>query len=177
MNLCVKQTFVLRINKKQPMETKFYTCHFCKNEYEPTRRKIQKFCSDTCRTKNHYHKNELLKNKLTIPESTTPIVQNQEEKAKQKVEEISLQGVTNSFLGTLAAQGTIEFGKKAFSKPEKKPAKITEIQEQQNKNNQRYFPIRNMERRFDGALPYFDLATASLIYLGGKKINSASYTI
>ena len=35
------------------METYLYTCKHCNKEFRPTRRGVQKFCSDSCRVGHH----------------------------------------------------------------------------------------------------------------------------
>lgn len=35
------------------MESHHYTCHYCQKEFVPKRRKVQKFCSTSCRVRHH----------------------------------------------------------------------------------------------------------------------------
>ena len=35
------------------METYLYTCQHCFKEFVPTRRRVHKFCSDSCRVSHH----------------------------------------------------------------------------------------------------------------------------
>ncbi|MEX1382201.1 hypothetical protein [Lutibacter sp.] len=139
------------------METGNYICHLCEKEYEPTKRGIQKFCSSKCRKKYNYHKNIVPSDKSVATETIS-------KPSKIKVEEMSLAGVGNAATGALLADG-LKGIVKAFQPEENKLATKKDIQELKNFKYKRYFLIQNMERRYDGFLPYFDMTTNSLIYL------------
>jgi hypothetical protein len=157
-----------------------YTCLLCENEFVPTKRGIQKFCSRTCGQKYNYHKNKS-KHKKIDPTKFKARFENAS-KEKFGVDKITPQGVLQSWLGSLAAQGTIAFGKTFFSN-ENKPITKQETdklkQELQDLNqliSTRYFLIENMDRRFDGALPHFDMSSRSLVYLKDPNyLNPADY--
>ena len=143
------------------MEEKYYICQFCQNEFIPTRRKAQKFCSDTCRNKNHQHKK---KKPVKKPiDQLSDVLTSQQE--KMKVETMSAAGVGNAMAGTLAANAATAFANKLFVPKENEPVTKGDLNEIKTLISTRYFLIQNMERRYDGALPYFDMATSSLIYL------------
>ncbi|SNR58070.1 hypothetical protein SAMN06265371_10631 [Lutibacter agarilyticus] len=143
------------------MEEKYYTCQFCQNEFIPTRRKAQKFCSDTCRNKNHQHKKKKAIKKPIDHLSEALAVQQE----KMKVEAMSAAGVGNAMAGTLAANAATAYAKNLFVSKENKPATKGDLDEIKRLISTRFFLIQNMDRRYDGALPYFDMATSSLIYL------------
>ena len=136
------------------METELYTCEFCKTKFKPKRRKIQKFCSPTCRSKNHHHKNRVSIDKSVATETI-------KEPSKIKVEEMSFAAVGNAATGVLI----IQLLTKLLTKIENKPATKKDIQELENLVKKRCFLIQNMDRRYDGYLPYFAMETNSLIYL------------
>jgi len=158
------------------METEFYICEFCQEKFKPKRRKVQKFCSSTCRVKNHHHKNKVKKPisiASTIPEIETEVL---EKPGKLKVEEMSAAGVGNTIVGNLATD-VIKYGTKlAFTPKEDYPATKEDIQELKNLINTRYFKVNNVDPRYDGAMPYFDKLTGNVIYRGGS-LNPALSTI
>ena len=86
-------------------ENRFYICEYCIQEFEPKRRRVQKYCSNTCRSKAHHakktDKNNLrktpqLKNITKVPDfSPTP--------KKTKIDSISTAGISNAAIRTLTA--------------------------------------------------------------------------
>lgn len=92
------------------MEIRNYTCQYCKKEYTPKRRRIQKFCSDSCRVGSHQ-----LNKRMT--NSGVPEVTKNHVLPKAKKEGINMAGVGNSFLGTIAATTTVNFLKNENDKP------------------------------------------------------------
>ncbi len=162
------------------METEYYNCEFCQSKFKPKRRKVQKFCSATCRSKNHHHKNKVEKPITivsTIPEIETEISESTiYEPEKLKVEKMSAAGIGNAAAGSLLADATIALTKHIFSKAENEPATKGDIQELKNLINTRYFKINNIDPRYDGALPHFDISTGNVIYLGGRLYNPAFNT-
>ena len=156
------------------METEFYTCEFCQTKFKPKRRKAQKFCSSTCRVKNHHHKNRVEKPTLVFPAKNLLKGKLPEEIKPTKIEEMSVAGVANSATGTYIIQLLTNL----LTKFENKSATKGDIQELKNLMRQRYFQIHNMDRRYDGALPYFDMATSSLVYLNDPNYkNPANYML
>lgn len=160
------------------MEKEFYTCEFCQTKFIPKRRKVQKFCSPSCRSKNHHHKNSKPNEKSSkqnnlISENHTQLLEEIKKlnafiNKKTKINQMSLAGVGN----TLAGQAIYDFAKGYITSEEDKNVTqkdfqilIQNIQQITNSVNKRYFLIKNMERRYDGYLPYFDMETSSLIYL------------
>tara|TARA_R110002126_G_scaffold291794_2_gene458719 strand:- start:11118 stop:11516 length:399 start_codon:yes stop_codon:yes gene_type:complete len=70
------------------METRLYECHYCKKEYLPKKRGVQKFCSNSCRVRSHQLKNK----KTNVGEVTIEKTKTQ----KTKIEQMSLAGVGNA---------------------------------------------------------------------------------
>ena len=142
---------------------KYYTCKYCFTEFIPNRRRVQEFCSNSCRSKNH-HKKTSAKNKLlkaaakndsfvAIPDNTTTTDKNQ-------IEAMSLAGVGNSTAGTIFANKL----QNAFTPLENKPATKGDLNILANKIIKRYHKVNNLPTRSDGALPYFDMETNEIVY-------------
>ena len=140
----------------------FYTCEYCYKEFDPKRRRVQKYCSNTCRSKAH-HARKKIENKIAIipdsetkievPTVTTPPVKN-------KVDSMSLAGAGNAAAGSLLAD-TI---KAVFTPLDNKPATKGDLNNLKSQIVNRYHKITNREARFDGALPYFDMYTGEVVY-------------
>ncbi|WP_317674037.1 hypothetical protein [Lutibacter sp. TH_r2] len=142
------------------MEKQYYTCQFCQEEFIPKRRKVQKFCSDTCRNKNHYHKNNNVK-KEPIEILNEPI--EAEEKKKNKVEEMSTAGIGNAALGSLTGIAIVELLKKFLTSFENKTATKGDIENLLKGLNQRYFPVVNVAPRFNKST-YYDKQTGKIVF-------------
>jgi hydrogenase maturation factor HypF (carbamoyltransferase family) len=114
------------------MKSGNYLCKLCENEFEPTRRGIQKFCCSKCRKKYSYHKNKTSK-------SITPKLKSRElvsiKDKKTKVEEISISGIANAASGALI----VHLLNKLLTKFENKSATKGDIQEIKELINQRFF--------------------------------------
>ncbi len=135
------------------METRKYICNYCQKEFIPTRRRVQKYCSDSCRSGAH----NLRKTVLTKTE--TKLVKTEKNQSQTKIDKISTAGVGNTALGT----ATYEIGKSIFTKEENKPATKGDLNILFNKIG-RYHKITNHPARQNGALPYFDLYINEIIY-------------
>ena len=152
------------------METEFYICEFCKTKFKPNRRKVQRFCSTTCRVKNHHHKNKVEKPlaNTTIPKSETEVMESTVFKPdKLKIDKMSAAGVGNAAAGI----ATFELAKKLLTSKNNIPATKGDIQnltinihKMTELINKRYFLIHNLAQKYDGALPYFDMGTGNVIY-------------
>jgi hypothetical protein len=152
------------------METEFYICEFCKTKFKPNRRKVQRFCSTSCRVKNHHHKNKVEKPLAiaAIPNIGTEAMDSTIFKPdKHKVDKMSLAGVGNAAAGTAA----FELAKKLLTPKNNIPATKSDIQDltinihkMTELINKRYFLIHNLAQKYDGALPYFDMGTGNVIY-------------
>lgn len=132
------------------MDNYLYNCQYCGNEYRPNRRKKQKYCSNSCRTRAWVIRMGLI--------NTSKEIQIDKEK---KSEGISLVGIGNAAAGTLV----VEFGKRLFTKEDDKPATKGDLKKIYDFLNNRYQAINNMPNRNDGAKPFFDLQTKSVVYL------------
>lgn len=144
------------------METHNYICKYCKKEFVPTRRRVQKYCKASCRSGAH----QLRKRALSTTKNQ--LVETEKKPAKIKVEEISVSGVGNAALGTVAADLT----KSIFTRTENKPATKGDLSKLQENLIGRYHKIANMNARIDGALPYFDMETKEVVYFGGNNFEN-----
>jgi Fe-S-cluster-containing dehydrogenase component len=134
------------------MENYLYTCQYCSKEYKPNRRQKQKYCSNSCRTR------AFVIRKLKGLNLASSENKNTEEK---KPETMSWSGVGNAAVGTLA----VNFATHLLTKAENKPATKKDIQEIKNLLSTQYQLIKNHPNRFDGARPFYDMVTQSIVYL------------
>ncbi|AOW20759.1 hypothetical protein [Urechidicola croceus] len=133
------------------MEEREYTCKYCCKKFIPTRRRVQKFCNASCKSTYHRLKKELPKqveDKAKVPDIP-----------KMKIDQISMAGILNAAAGNLSS----DFLQEIFTKAENKPATKRDLQLLYEKL-QRYHQVKNLPRREDGAIPYFDLETKEVVY-------------
>ncbi|WP_426091947.1 hypothetical protein [Flavobacterium sp. DSR3-2] len=134
------------------MENYLYVCQYCSKDYKPSRRLKQKYCSNSCRTR------AFVIRKITGLNVPSTESKNTEEK---KSETMSWAGVGNAAAGTLAVNALTNI----FTKEENKPATKKDIKEVKQLLMTQHHPIKNLPDRFDGARPFYDLQTKSLVYL------------
>lgn len=134
------------------MENYLYTCQYCSKEYKPNRRQKQKYCSNSCRTRAFAIRKMKALN-LPSTESKNNI--------EKKSETMSWVGVGNAAAGTLA----VNIATSIFTKEENKPATKKDIKEVKNLLMTRYHYIKNVPNRSDGARPFYDVQTQSIVYL------------
>lgn len=134
------------------MEIREYKCKYCYKEFKPTRRGVQKFCSDSCRVSSHRYKNK----KTTLLPKAKKINPNQ----KIKVDKISWAGVGNATLGSVAG----DFVVNAFTLEDNKNATKGDIKRLESKLN-RFHLIKNIQPNFEGKQPYYDLVLGVLVYI------------
>ncbi|MEL0650752.1 hypothetical protein V6246_04915 [Algibacter sp. TI.3.09] len=141
----------------------FYTCQYCYKEFDPKRRRVQKYCSNSCRSKAH-HARKKTETKLSIisdSETKTNVPTVPTPSAKNKVDSMSLAGTGNAAAGSLLAD-TI---KSVFTPLDNKPATKGDLENLKKQIVNRYHKITNLQQRNDGALPYFDMDTSEVVYL------------
>ncbi|WP_274475380.1 hypothetical protein [Mangrovimonas aestuarii] len=134
------------------MDSPTYICEYCHKEFEPKRRRVQKYCSDSCRVKAHHAR----KNKEDKKKESTPTLSPQ----KQKVEQVTLAGVGNSAFGTLAADAA----KHIFTAEKNRPATKGDLADLKSTILSRYHLVKNFQPR-NGSYPYFDIETNEVVYL------------
>ncbi len=142
------------------MESRYYKCKYCFKEFEPKRRRVQKYCSDTCRNKAHHAK----KPKHVLPavlEESLPATEIKPELKPQK-EKVTFAGVTEATTGSLIADSL-----KAFvTKEENKSATKKDLRELKSLiMGSRYLPVTNLEPNQFGQYPYYDVEIQELVYL------------
>ncbi len=143
------------------MIKQFYDCEYCGIEYRPKRRRIQKYCSDTCRSKAHHARKTvkpikvLEKNQLIKPK----------DKSSPTKDKMSIAGVGNAAAGTITA----DFIKNLLTKDDNKAATKGDMKLLTEKLLGRYHPIKNMPPHTDGSYPYYDLINQKLVYVANLK--------
>lgn len=108
------------------METRTYECQYCRKEYVPKRRGVQKFCSNSCRVRSHQIK-KCKQTTTTLVTSETTLKQ-----GKTKIEQMSFAGVGNAAVGNLIVDGL----KTLLIKDENKAATKQDINQLNFKLNQ-----------------------------------------
>jgi hypothetical protein len=137
------------------MEKLYYTCQYCKKEFTPKRRKVQKFCSDSCRVSFHRFKN--VESEL---KSTNLQIKNEDQVPnKIKVDQISTAGVANAAIGSGLADLLIS----ALTPEENKPATKGDVLKLAA-SLKRYHRIKNLSINLQGQIPYFDIVKGELVY-------------
>ncbi len=137
------------------MENYLYRCQYCGKDYKPNRRKKQKYCSNSCRTRAFVTKNSI---GLSI------VKKDSKKKEPLKVEKMSLAGVGNAAAGALA----IQLATNLFTSEENKPATKKDLQNLIASLKQRYYPIMNIPITQDGSKAYYDMETKNIVYLKSK---------
>lgn len=133
------------------METRLYKCEYCRKEFLPVRRRVQKFCSNSCRSKSHHQKVKS-RDKIEVGKLENKI-------AKTSIDKLSMAGIGNAAIGSAA----VDLLKFSFTKEENKPATKSDIKNLAKKLK-RFQIINNMKPNFIGQLPYFDIELSVVIY-------------
>ncbi len=133
------------------MEEYQYQCNYCKKEYTPKRRRVQKFCSDSCRVNSHQLKNRSSKTELIINDNNLP--------KKTTIDQMSIAGVGNAAVGTLAVDAI----KALLTREENKPATKGDLRKFFMKLEQ-FQEIVNMDKDVLGRKPFFDSNSKKVVY-------------
>jgi hypothetical protein len=123
-----------------------YTCEYCYGKFVPKRRRVQKYCSNSCRSKA-YHVRKNGPPLKGVPGGVTP------------TEKMSLAGVGNAAAGTAA----VTILANLLTKEENKPATKGDLNKIAE-TLKRYHKIINLGADPNGRLPYFDLETKMVVY-------------
>jgi hypothetical protein len=137
------------------MENYKYTCEYCSKEYIPRRRKVQRFCCDSCRVKAHFQKNKQIKFKK---EKGLSIPVDQKNHNKEK---INFAGIGNAAIANVATEAL----KGLFTHEDNKPLTKGDFRKLIAQFKTRYELINNLPTKPDGRKAYFDNQTKSIIYL------------
>ncbi|SFZ91333.1 hypothetical protein SAMN05428642_1025 [Flaviramulus basaltis] len=136
-------------------------CNHCSSEYTPRRRGVQKFCSNSCRSRSWLLKqNKTKPNKITLEQHKiqVPTVQS----VPKKEEKMSLGGVGNAAAGSALAQ----LGIRLITPTQNKPATKKDIQELKSiLTGARYLPINNFQNDALGRKPFYDVDTGFVVFL------------
>ena len=136
-------------------DTKYYICKYCYKEFEPKRRRVQKYCSNTCRSKDFHARktnSSTILAKETLPGTT------EQPKASDK---INLAGIGNAAAGSILAEKLMTF----LTPEDKKPATKGDIKKLIETLGYRYLPIQNLTPNSRGEIPYYDVLNSCLVYL------------
>ena len=131
------------------MDKHSYTCHNCGKDYIPKRRIVQKYCSNSCRTRAF-----MLRNPKTG--LSTPAVK---EKYSTKIDRMSLAGVGNAAAGTAIVKIA-----ENYLFPQNRPATKGDIKNLEAKISKRYYPVKNLPQNEFGKNPYFDTIQCDVVY-------------
>jgi hypothetical protein len=151
------------------MESYYYVCEYCQKEFIPKRRKVQKYCSNSCRSRSYQLKNKNTKINIVPPPITnfndSPILaevvdQTEIKEKTNKNESMSLSGVGNSTAGTLIADGL----KSLLTSQKNKPATKSDLENLKEVILGRYHPIKNLPPKLDGTKPFYDIIINEVIY-------------
>ncbi|WP_375241442.1 hypothetical protein [Polaribacter sp.] len=134
------------------MENRNYRCNYCKKEYIPKRRRVQKFCSNSCRV--GFFK---LQKKSTM--NYTELSGLEKRTKKQTVEALSIAGVGNATIGNLAADAI----KSIFVNDDNKPVTKADLKRLSLKL-ERFQMIKNMNSNIYGQKAYFDCDLSIVVY-------------
>ena len=139
-------------------------CLHCNDDYIPKRSGAQKFCSNSCRSRYWYLRQEkdipVVKKE---PKQYTPLVKKTEvegEKPEGKKEGMTWGGFGNAAAGTFAAKAAIDF----FTPENGKPATKGDIEELKQLVNTRYFPVINITSDPLGRIAYYDRVTEQIVF-------------
>ncbi|GAB4161053.1 MAG: hypothetical protein Tsb0033_17920 [Winogradskyella sp.] len=137
-------------------ETKYYTCKYCFKEFEPKRRRIQKYCSNSCRSSAYQQRKAIQNNtKDNLPKLTDSDVPQAPHKEK-----ISVAGVGNAALGVIA----VNTAKSILTPLKNRPATKGDIDLIIEKLGGRYHLVSNMPPNIHGEYPYYDMQQGILVY-------------
>lgn len=137
------------------MENYTYTCAYCSKEYIPRRRKIQKYCSNTCRVKAHFQRNKQLGVKKENGLSSPIDIKNQNK------ENINVAGIGNAAIANIATDAL----KSLFTHEDNKPLTKGDFKKIMAQFKNRYELVKNAPFRADGTQAYFDTEKKEIVYL------------
>ncbi|TNJ41875.1 hypothetical protein KFZ70_02605 [Tamlana fucoidanivorans] len=134
-------------------------CRHCGGDYTPKRRGAQKFCSNSCRSRHWYLKQDKTKLPGTTPSqeiapdtSVTP----------PKKDSVNLAGVGNAAIGSITA----DIVQKFFTSKDNQPATKKDLEELKSFfAGKKYFPIHNLPVDVSGRKPYYNIETGHVEYL------------
>tara|TARA_R110002049_G_scaffold125135_1_gene280747 strand:- start:3042 stop:3473 length:432 start_codon:yes stop_codon:yes gene_type:complete len=133
------------------MDGKHYICKYCYQDFVPTRRHVQKYCSNSCRSKAHHIKN---RNSVTRSIEQSPTLE------AKKGDKMTMAGIGNATAGSLAADAV----KSILTVPDNRPATKGDIKMLFTKMK-RYHRVLNLPFGTNSSVPHFDMETKNIVYL------------
>lgn len=133
------------------IEGKHYICKYCYREFVPTRRHVQKYCSNSCRSKAHH-----IKNRNNVPTS----IEQSPSNVTNKTEKMTMAGIGNATVGSLAADAI----KTIFTGHDNRPSTKGDINILLNKIK-RFHRVLNLPFGTNNSVPHFDMETKNIVYL------------
>ncbi len=147
-------------------ETRFYTCQHCFENFIPKRRRVQKFCSTSCRSSSWQLNRKTDHNKETLFEEEKSEAISNDLPKEMKIEKMSVEGIGNSFVGGALGSGLVRFIEIAATKDKNKPlTKGDMLKMLQALNEKTYYPIKNLDRSDIGFYPHFNIKNQEVVYL------------
>ncbi|WP_166963274.1 hypothetical protein [Yeosuana marina] len=136
-------------------------CTHCGEEYIPKRRGVQKFCSNSCRSRYWYLKQNNNNNNNGI-KALKVVSENNDMIQSTPSEKMSWAGFGNAVTGAGAAKIVSDL----LTPEYKKPATKKDIQEIKSLiSGVRYLPVNNAENDTYGRKPFYDIETGYVVYL------------
>lgn len=135
-------------------QAKYYNCEYCRKDYIPKRRGIQKYCSNSCRS-NACRVRKAINTKIDILKPIENKVSSQSEK------QMSLAGVGNATTGALIADGL----KTLLTRVDNRPATKGDLRLLIEKLSGRYHLVKNLSININGEYPYYDLVEQKVVYI------------
>jgi len=129
-------------------------CLHCGIYYAPNRRGVQKFCSNSCRSRFWYLKQNFENRKAKVKDQPKVVEQNSQK------DKMSWAGVGNAATAFLI----VDLLMKALTKDENKAVTKSVLKKELSNWIGRYHKIISLPPRQDGALPYFDMETKEVVY-------------
>jgi len=134
-------------------------CNHCGGDYVPKRRGVQKFCSNSCRSRFWQLKQPVRKDTAVTEAKKSELP---EIKSEPKNESMSWAGIGNTAVGI----GLYELLKKLLTAENNKLVKKKDLDELKSLiMGKRYFPVNNYLKDNIGRKPYFDIETGNVEYL------------
>ena len=137
-----------------------YNCKNCQKPYIPKRRGVQKYCSDSCRSRAYQlRKNLGLKKPTNQTDNKTDGVKNESSST------INAASIMNAFIAAFGYDAI----KGLLTPAGSKSVTRNDLNKLIDKIDQRYIPLRNVPMRDDGTYAFCDKKTESLVYLKIKQ--------
>ena len=132
------------------MDNYNYLCQYCGRDYIPKRRLVQKYCSNSCRTRAYQLRNPKVGLGVSVLKKEVPTSN----------DKMSWGGFGNAAAGAAA----VKIVENVFTPEGNKPATKGDLKNLEAKISKRYYPIKNMQVDSSGRNPYFDTIQSCIVY-------------